>query len=50
VVDGVEGGGEGSSKKKKKAERVGVVLSGGNVDLEPLFAEMMKSSGVKSKK
>ena len=33
-----------------KAERVGVVLSGGNVDLEPLFAEMMRSSGCKKRK
>ena len=41
---------EGSSTAKKKAERVGVVLSGGNVDLEPLFAEMMRSSGCKVKK
>ena len=40
----------GSSTAKKKAERVGVVLSGGNVDLEPLFAEMMRSSGCKVKK
>jgi serine racemase len=43
AIDG--GGGSGS----KKAERVGIVLSGGNVDLEPLFAEMMKSSGCKNK-
>ena len=43
----VDGGGKGSSKK---AERVGVVLSGGNVDLEALFGEMMRSSGCKYKK
>jgi threonine dehydratase len=48
VVDG--DGKEGKDSKKKRAERVGVVLSGGNVDLEPLFAEMMRSGGYKVKK
>lgn len=48
--EGEQQQGKTSSKKKTaRAERVGVVLSGGNVDLEPLFAEMLKRSGCKRK-
>ena len=53
--EGGEGGdqqGKTGSKKKAAAaaERVGVVLSGGNVDLEPLIGEMLKRSGCKPNK
>jgi len=44
------GGGGGGDEKRKgatgsnKIERVGIILSGGNIDLEPLFEAMLKGS------
>lgn len=47
---GTAGAAASTATSSRKVERVGVILSGGNIDLEPLFEAMLKGNNNKRRK